>query len=550
MNVQAEGGDGRPWACTAFNRVQPLLDLVASMTAMPLDVRAPVDDPAADVLTADALAFVERLHRAIDGERRAVLAARPERRARIAAGETSIVEVPGDWTVAPAPPDFTDRRVEITGPTDRKMLINAMNSGARAFMADLEDANVPTWSNMIGGQANLRDAVRGTISLETADKTYRLADDTAVLLVRPRGWHLEERHLRLDGRAVSASLADAGLFLFHNAHEQLDRGSGPFLYVPKLEGAEEARVWSDALGLAEDLLGLPRGTVRVTVLIETLPAVFEMDGIVHALRDHLTGLNAGRWDYIFSTIKVLADRPEAVLPDRAQITMTVPFMRAYTEWLVRTCHRRGAHAIGGMAAFVPNVRQPEVTRIALELVREDKQREARDGFDGTWVAHPDLVPVATEVFDAALGDRPNQLDRRRDDVVVAPADLLDVRVPDGTITEAGLRNDVSVALRYLDAWLAAHGAVAIFNLMEDTATAEIARTQVWQWRRHHARLVDGTVVDDAVVRAILAEEESAAAADSDDPARLGRAARLFERLAFADGLDDFLTPIAAEVLDA
>jgi malate synthase len=514
--------------------------------AMTIELRVADDQRYPGICTPEALALVERLHLAVEGGRREALAARPARRGRIAAGQGEIADAGGDWRVPPAPPPLADRRVEITGPTDRKMLINALNSGARTFMADLEDANVPVWTAMLDGQVNLHDAVRRTIAFDTPEKAYRLVDDPAVLLVRPRGWHLVEHHVVVGGQPVAAGLVDAGLYLFHNAHELLARGAGPYLYLPKLEGGREAALWAEAFALAEDLLDLPRGTIRATVLIETLPAAFEMDAILSALRDHVTGLNAGRWDYIFSTIKVLADHPRAVLPDRAQVTMTVPFMRAYTQLLVRTCHRRGAHAIGGMAAFVPNRREPDVTRVALERVREDKEREARDGFDGTWVAHPDLVPVAMEAFDAALGSRPNQLDRTRDDVDVSPDDLLDVRVPGGTITEAGLRNDVAVALRYLDAWYAAHGAVTIFDLMEDTATAEIARTQVWQWRRHGARLEDGRDVDDALLRTILDEEAALVAATTDDPARFDRARTLFERLVFAERLEDFLTLAAIE----
>ena len=502
--------------------------------------------PVDGILTPGALAFVERLHREIAAARRDALAARPARRRRIAAGDVAIVDTGSDWRVPTAPSGLLDRRVEITGPTDRKMLINALNSGARCFMADLEDANAPFWEPMLEGQANLRDAVRGSIALETPEKTYRLVEQPATLLVRPRGWHLEERHVAVDGDPVSASVFDAGLFLVHNAHEQLERGATPALYLPKLEAASEAAMWDDALSLAEDLLDIPRGTVRVTVLIETLPAAFEMDAILGALRGRANGLNAGRWDYLFSAIKVLGGRPDVVFPDRAQLTMTVPFMRAYTELLVRTCHRRGAHAIGGMAAFVPNRRKPDVTETALAKVREDKQREAGDGFDGTWVAHPDLVATAAEVFDATLGGRPHQLDRLRDDVHVTAAQLLDVRVPGATITEAGLRGDVAVAIRYLASWLDGHGAVAIYDLMEDTATAEIARSQVWQWLRHGATLEDGRSVDEPLVRELVAEEADAARIEVEDPARIDEATALFERLVTSEDLADFLTLAAVE----
>ncbi len=367
------------------------------------------------------------------------------------------------------------------------MVINALNSGAKVFMADFEDANAPTWGNMVEGQANLIDAVEGTIAFTSDDgREYRLRDDRATLMVRPRGWHLEERHLTIDGTPCSGSLFDVGLFLFHNGRRLLERGSGPYLYLAKLEGHLEARLWNDVFVLAQDRLGIPRGSVKATVLIETILAAFEMEEILYELREHSAGLNAGRWDYIFSIIKKFRARPEFVLPDRGQVTMTVPFMRAYTELLVKTCHRRNAFAIGGMAAFIPSRRDPEVTEAAMAKVRQDKVREARDGFDGTWVAHPDLVRVAREVFDDALGDRPNQLERGRDDVAVTAAELLDVRVPDGSITEAGVRANVSVAILYLESWLRGVGAAALFNLMEDTATAEIARSQIWQWIAHEA----------------------------------------------------------------
>jgi malate synthase len=442
-----------------------------------------VGRPDSEVLTREALEFVELLHRELNPTRLELLARRRERQERLDAGETptfldstrTVRE--GDWTVAPAPPDLRDRRCEITGPADRKLMINALNSGARAFMADFEDACSPTWSNLIDGQQNLRDAVRRTISLETAGKTYRLSSETATLLVRPRGWHLPERHVLVDGEPVPGSLFDFGLAAFHNAAELLRRGSGPYFYLPKLESHLEARLWARAFALTEETLGLPKGSIRCTVLIETILAAFEMDEILFELREYGCALNAGRWDYIFSTIKKLG----AVLPDRAQLTMTVPFMHAYTDLLVRTCHRRGAHAIGGMAAFIPSRKNAAVTEVALAKVREDKQRESDNGFDGTWVAHPDLVPVATDVFDGVLGARPNQLERLRDDVDVSADQLLDFAVPGGSITDEGLRANVSVGARYLDAWLRGTGAAAIDNLMEDAATAEISRAQVWSW---------------------------------------------------------------------
>ncbi len=425
------------------------------------------------VLSREALAFVDRLHRELDPERQRLLAAREARK-----GERPVfVAAPEDFTVAPAPADLSDRRVEITGPVDRKMMINALNSGARVFMADFEDANSPTWENVQAGQQNVYDAVRGTIELETPEKRYRLNDETATLVIRNRGWHLVERHHRVDGTPVSASLFDFGLTVHANAREQLERGTGPYFYIPKLESHEEARLWARAFSLAEDELGLPHGSIKCTVLIETILAAFEMDAILYELRDHSCALNAGRWDYIFSCIKKMG----ALLPDRAQVTMTVPFMRAYSELLVRTCHARGAHAIGGMAAFIPSRRDPAVNELALAKVGEDKRREAGDGFDGTWVAHPDLVATAQAEFDAVLGSRANQLERLRDDVHVTEQQLVDFDIPGGEITDEGLRVNVSVGVRYVDAWLHGVGAAAIDNLMEDAATAEISRAQVWSW---------------------------------------------------------------------
>jgi malate synthase len=430
-----------------------------------------------DVLTKEALAFVELLHRELGPRRNELLDLRKQRAGPpgFLAETRSVRE--DDWQVAPPPADLLDRRVEITGPVDRKMMINALNSGARVFMADFEDANSPTWENVVQGQANVRDAFRREIALDTGEKSYRLNEEIATLLIRPRGWHLNERHFEVDGAPVSASLFDFGLVMFHNAAVKV-----PYFYLPKLESREEAELWASAFALAEEELGLDHGSIRCTVLIETILAAFEMDEILHALRDYGCSLNAGRWDYIFSVIKKFRSR-DWVLPDRIQVTMTVPFMRAYTELLVATCHRRGAHAIGGMAAFIPSRKDPEVNRVALAKVREDKDREAGQGFDGTWVAHPDLVPVATEAFDAVLGDRPNQLDRLRDDVVADASALLSIPDTPGEVTDDGLRTNVSVGVRYLDAWLHGVGAAAIDNLMEDAATAEISRSQVWQWVR-------------------------------------------------------------------
>jgi len=495
-----------------------------------------------EVLTEDALAFVAALQREFGPRRTGLLEARRERQAELDAGERPDFPPPGEartggWRVAEAPADLRDRRVEITGPVDRKMMINALNSGARCFMADLEDANSPTWANCVGGQVNLIDAAERTISLEAADKTYALADRTATLLLRPRGWHLSEKHVEVDGGRVSASLFDFGLAFFHTARRRLDTGSGPYFYLPKLESHLEARLWNDVFGFAQDALGIPRGTIRCTVLIETILAAFEMEEILFELREHGCALNAGRWDYIFSIIKKLGSRPGPVLPDRAQVTMTVPFMRAYTDLLVAACHRRGAHAIGGMAAFIPNRRRPNVTETAIEKVREDKRREAGDGFDGTWVAHPDLVGVATEEFDAVLGGRPSQVDRLRDDVRVTAEQLLDVRVPGGEVTDGGVRANVEVGLRYLDAWFGGNGAAAINDLMEDAATAEIARSQVWQWLHHGVSTAEGSTVTPERVRSLI--DEIGVAGDVRD---------VFEEVTLSRPFVEFLTVPAYERL--
>ena len=490
--------------------------------------------PGDEILSPAALAFVARLHRELNPVRLELLEARRERQAELDTGALpDFLSTTGgvresDWSVAPAPPDLLDRRVEITGPLDRKMTINAMNSGARVFMADFEDALSPTWQNVVEGQRNLAEAVRGTIELETERKTYRLNEEPAVLIPRPRGWHLHESHALVDGEPVSASLFDFGLAFVHNAAELLERGSGPYFYLPKLENHLEARLWNDAFVLAQDELGLDQGTIRATVLIETILAAFEMDEILYELRDHASGLNAGRWDYIFSVIKKFRLRPDFVLPDRAQVTMTVPFMRSYTELLVATCHRRGAHAMGGMAAFIPSRKDPEVNEVALAKVREDKDREAGDGFDGTWVAHPDLVPVATEIFDSVLGERPNQVGRLRDDVQVSAAELLSIPETPGEVTDDGLATNVRVGIGYLDAWLRGVGAAAIDNLMEDVATAEISRSQLWQWVRH------GRVTRERVL-------EEIAGTDAPDDAK-----DVFTEVTLADGFVDFLTIPAYE----
>jgi len=488
------------------------------------------------VLTREALDLVARLHRELNARRRELLEARRERQAELDAGAnprflaaTQDVR-DAEWRVAEAPADLRDRRCEITGPVDRKMMINALNSGARVFMADYEDACSPSWANIVEGQRNVTDAVRREISLETSDKSYRLNDEIATLLIRPRGWHLPERHVLVDEEPVSASLFDFGLHMARNAHEQLERGGGPYFYLPKLESHLEARLWAEAFSLAEQELGLPCGTIRCTVLIETILAAFEMEEILYELRDWGCALNAGRWDYIFSAIKKFRAR-DWVLPDRAQVTMTVPFMRGYTELLVRSCHRRGAHAIGGMAAFIPSRKDAEANEIALGKVREDKERESDDGFDGSWVAHPDLVPVCTEVFDGVLDERPNQVERLREDVVPDESALLSIAETPGEVTDAGVRTNVSVGVRYLDSWLHGVGAAAIDNLMEDAATAEISRSQIWQWVRHGR-------VDEKLVRH---EIELVEAGDE--------AKEVFAAVALSEDLEDFLTLPAYERLN-
>jgi malate synthase len=428
-------------------------------------------------------------------------------------------------------------------------MINALNSGARVFMADLEDALSPTWVNVIGGQLALRAAVRDELAFTSPEgKAYRVGDHPAQLLVRPRGWHLEERHLVGDGAPISASLVDAGLYLFHNGAERVRRGTGPYFYLPKLQSAAEAALWHDVFALAEDRLGIPAGSVRTTVLIETIHAAFAMDEILHALGPYAAGLNAGRWDYLFSCIKTFRTRPDRILPERAQLTMTTPFMRAYTELLVRTCHRRGAHAIGGMAAFIPSRRDPVANEAAMSRVRDDKERESRDGFDGTWVAHPDLVPLATEIFDAVLGDRPHQKDRLRPEVRTVAADLLDFRVPGGQVTEAGVRTNVSVALQYLDSWLSGNGAAAINNLMEDAATAEISRSQLWQWRVGGAQMADGRFVTGGLYTAIRDEELAALGGPTGGAGHLAEAAELLDALVLDEAFIEFLTLPAYDLL--
>jgi malate synthase len=512
-----------------------------------LDVAPVREERLADILSDDALEFVAELHHRFDPKRQELLRARRGRGApRDFLRETRDIRE-GRWNVAEPPADYRDRRVEITGPTDRKLVINALNSGAKGFMADFEDANSPTWVNQVEGHVNLIDAIEGTIGYDSSEgKHYELGDEVATLLVRPRGWHLPEKHLQVEGQPVAGALMDFGLFAFHNARRLLDRGSGPYLYLPKLEHHLEARLWNDVFVFAQDALGVPQGTIRATVLIETLPAAFQMDEILFELREHSLGLNAGRWDYIFSMIKNFRDDPDFVLPDRDDVKMTVPFMRAYSELLVKTCHARGAFAMGGMSALIPSRKDAEANERAIEAVRADKKREAEAGFDGTWVAHPDVVAVAMEQFDAVLGDKPNQIDRQRPDVSVTPEQLLDAAATPGEITEEGLRNDVSVGFQYISFWLGGRGAAGINNLMEDAATAEISRSQIWQWIRH------GTFTREHVLEVLDEEMERIRAEVGDEVWEKGRPEEtraVFERVALSDDFPDFLTLPAYEYLD-
>ena len=506
------------------------------------------------ILTPEALAFVAELHGMFDARRQELLAARATRQARIDAGdipgflpETNEVRS-GNWQVTDTPDDLQQRWAEITGPVDRKMVINALNSGADVFMADFEDANSPTWENCVDGQLNLYDAVRRQIRLEdeARGRVYELNEEIATLLVRPRGWHLVEKNVLVNGDPISASLFDVGLYVFHNAAERQRRGSSCYFYLPKLESHLEARLWAEVFAHAEKALGIAHGSFRATVLIETILAALEMEEILYELRDYSAGLNAGRWDYIFSAIKKFRNSPDTVLPERAQVTMTTPFMRAYTELLVRTCHSRGAHAIGGMAAFIPSRRDPEINEEALAKVRADKERESGDGCDGTWVAHPDLVQLARGIFEEATGGAPHQKHRMREDVAVTAAQIVDVGVPGGTITESGLRTNVDVSLQYLNAWLLGNGAVAIYNLMEDAATAEISRSQIWQWIRHQAKLEDGTTITRDLYEQIRDEELKRLGEYG--PGRLEEAAEILDRLILTDVFVEFLTLIAYDHL--
>jgi malate synthase len=534
---------------------------MASVDVQGVEVRGDAGERFEEILTPAALELLGGLHREFDSRRRELLDKRQERQADLDDGGTldfldSTKEIrEGDWKIAPEPEDLAERKVEITGPTSRKMVINALNSGASGFMADFEDSNSPTWANMVGGQVNLVDAVRRTIEHDENDKHYELEEDVATLLVRPRGWHLVDRHLLVDGEPISGGLMDFGLYLLHNGRELLERGSGPWYYLPKMESHLEARLWNDVINYAQDAVGLERGTVKATVLIETIPAAFEMDEILYELRDHSAGLNAGRWDYIFSTIKRFRGRPEFVTPDRKKVTMTVPFMRAYTELLVKTCHKRDAHAMGGMAAQIPSRTDEEANEKALAALREDKQREASNGFDGTWVAHPDAVAAALEEFNKFLGDRPNQVERQRDDVNVTAEQLLDVPATPGDITEEGLRSNVNVGIQYISSWLRGNGAAGIYGMMEDAATSEISRGQVWQWVRHGAELDDGRKVTPELVRELEADELRKIREEIGDDEWFEREGRpdlsreIFEEVALADDFPEFLTLPAYERLE-
>ena len=546
--VQCQRSRVKEWR---FISNESILESVGKTDAgkqMTAELHGPVGD-FSHILTAEALSFVADLEGEFGGRRSELLEARVVRQNQLDKGdlphflkETEEVRR-DDWAIAPLPADLMERKVEITGPVDRKMMINALNSGASFFMADFEDATSPTWANLIEGQANLIDAYARTLSLDTPEKKYRLNKETARLIIRPRGWHLPERHYKVDRRAVSASLFDFGMYLVPGGRAALDAGTGPYFYLPKLESHLEARLWNDVFVYGQERLGIPLGTIKATVLIETLLAAFEMDEILYELREHASGLNAGRWDYIFSVIKKLRNHAEFILPDRSAVTMTVPFMKAYTDLQVATCHRRGAHAIGGMAAFIPNRRDPEVTARALARVREDKNREAAQGCDGTWVAHPDLVPVARACFDEVLGDAPNQLGRAHDNVSVSAADLLNVAIDGARVTELGIRTNVNVGIRYLASWLEGVGAAAIDNLMEDVATAEISRSQIWQWVHHGVALEDGRRLDADMVREIAGQEMTTMAGD------VGDAWKVFAKVALEPEFIEFLTLPAYELID-
>jgi len=524
-----------------------------------IEITGPLHDRFEEILSPRALELIGLLHRELASRRTELLGRRGQRVEQLAAGgtldfleETREIREDDSWQVAEPAPGLVDRRVEITGPTDRKMTINALNSGAKVWLADHEDANTPLWENVIGGQLNLRDSITGDIDFTSPEgKEYKLnSGELATIVVRPRGWHLPEKHILVDGEQTSGGLVDFALYLTASGQLQIDRGQGPYFYLPKMESHLEARLWNDAFNLAQDFVGIPRGTIRATVLIETYPAAFEMEEILYELRDHSAGLNAGRWDYMFSVIKSFRTRGrEFMLPDRNSVTMTVPFMRAYTELLVRTCHKRGAHAIGGMAAFIPS-KDPEVNEVAFAKVKDDKTREAQDGFDGSWVAHPGMVEVCKEAFTAVLGDRPNQIDKKREDVHVTAEQLLDVASTPGEVTEEGLRNNISVGIQYLESWLRGSGAVGIYNLMEDAATAEISRSQVWQWLHNDVELSNGHRVTRELVESMIDSEMASIRERVGEEAfaegRWEDARATFTEMALADDYADFLTLPAYE----
>ncbi len=531
-----------------------------STTAKPVTVKGELFSGTESILTEEALEFVAFLHRKYNARRKELLEQRMERQRAIDQGEMpdfpeETAEIRNsEWKVAPIPQDLQDRRVEITGPVDRKMVINALNSGANMFMADFEDSSTPSWESMVHGQINLRDAANGSIKLEdeAKGKVYQLKDAPATLLVRPRGWHMEDKHLIVDGESVSASLMDFGLFFFHNARTLIDKGSGPYFYLPKMESHLEARLWNDVFKDAQDYLGIPQGTIKATVLIETILATFELDEILYELKEHSAGLNCGRWDYIFSYIKRFQSHREFLLPDRAQVTMTVPFMRAYSQLVIKVCHRRGAHAIGGMAAQIPTKDDEEANKKAFEKVTADKEREANDGHDGTWVAHPGLIPVAKEAFDNVMPNANQIEDKKRDDVQVDARDL--IAVPEGEITEAGMINNIDVGIQYIESWLRGIGCVPIYYLMEDTATAEICRAQIWQWLKHpDAKLNDGRPIDMELYRELkpkaLERTKKNVGEELFENGRFNEAIEIFEKLATSDEFEEFLTTPAYRYLD-
>ncbi|MBX7181199.1 MAG: malate synthase A [Bacteroidia bacterium] len=528
-----------------------------STTVQGVDIKAALSPDYLEILTPEALQFVAELHRKFNGRRKELLHSRELRQAKLNAGElpnfleeTAAIRN-SEWTVAPTPADLLDRRVEITGPVDRKMIINALNSGAKVFMADFEDSNSPTFSNNIDGQINLRDAVRKTISFSNPDgKKYQLQDSIATLVVRPRGWHLVEKHVLIDGEVCSGSLFDFGLYFFHNAKELLSRGSGPYFYLPKMESHLEARLWNDVFVFSQDYCQVPQGSIRATVLIETILAAFEMDEILYELRNHMAGLNCGRWDYIFSFIKKFSRRPDFILPDRIQVTMATHFMNSYSLLAIKTCHKRNAHAIGGMSAFIP-VKNDEVANAnAFAKVRQDKEREANNGHDGTWVAHPGLVPVAMEIFNRIM-PQANQKDKKLENISITQADLL--QIPDGTITEEGFRANIDVAIQYLEAWLRGSGCVPLYNLMEDAATAEISRAQVWQWVRHQAKLADGRTITKELYQAILPNQiekiKALVGEEKFNQGKFKQAIQLFDQLVVSDDFSEFLTLGAYDLID-